>query len=133
MRVFIAVVLDDVLRSRVRDIQGTLRKERFDVKWVEPGNLHFTVKFIGELPEERIRTIQGPLERAAVDVEQRLVRNRGFSGRGEDQGGQGNGMAEQRDSHKAAGRCRAAEERRSCDPRVERASRECGRQEGRIG
>jgi 2'-5' RNA ligase len=53
-RLFFAVSLADELRGAVEGIQGRLQATRARVKWVEPQNLHFTMKFLGDTPEALI-------------------------------------------------------------------------------
>ncbi len=49
MRCFIAVDLDEKLKEKVINMQKPLNVP--DVKLVEPKNLHFTLKFLGEIDE----------------------------------------------------------------------------------
>jgi len=52
-----------------------LRLAASDVAWVVPGNLHFTLKFLGAVPEARIEAIAGALSeagRAASPFEARI-------------------------------------------------------------
>ncbi len=54
MRTFIAVELTEDVRRALRDVQARLRTGGADVKWVEEENLHLTVKFLGEVQDERL-------------------------------------------------------------------------------
>jgi RNA 2',3'-cyclic 3'-phosphodiesterase len=45
-----------------------LRSVARDVAWVAPGNLHLTVKFLGDVAEEQIDGIRGALEQAAAGL-----------------------------------------------------------------
>ena len=45
-----------------------LRPVARDVAWVAPGNLHLTVKFLGDVAEDRIGPITGALEQAAAGL-----------------------------------------------------------------
>jgi RNA 2',3'-cyclic 3'-phosphodiesterase len=56
-RLFFAVLLAPELRDAVAGIQERLRATRARVKWVEPQNLHFTMKFLGETPEGLTRRL----------------------------------------------------------------------------
>jgi 2'-5' RNA ligase len=53
-RTFIAVELTSDLRRALRDVQARLQTGGADVNWVEEGNLHFTVKFLGNVEDERL-------------------------------------------------------------------------------
>lgn len=61
MRLFIAVQLPDGIREKL----GVLSKEieQDGIRPVEPKNMHITLRFIGEMPEERISEIKERLER----------------------------------------------------------------------
>jgi len=51
MRCFVAVRVPDAVRRRVAELQQALRRAEADVRWVEEGNLHLTLKFLGEIGE----------------------------------------------------------------------------------
>ena len=57
MRVFIAVDLPAGVKKAAGKIQEKLKEAGADVGWVAPEKFHFTLKFIGEMAEEKI----GPL------------------------------------------------------------------------
>jgi len=46
-RCFIAVNLPDVMKRTLEDVITELKKTGADVKWVNAGNIHFTLKFLG--------------------------------------------------------------------------------------
>jgi len=50
VRLFLAVDFDEGVRRALGKAQERLRRVGAHVKWVEPDNLHLTVKFIGEVP-----------------------------------------------------------------------------------
>lgn len=57
MRVFIAIDIDEQIRKGLSDLQDELRKKvdvrKGDVKWVDPTLTHLTLKFLGEIKDER--------------------------------------------------------------------------------
>ena len=73
MRAFVALELtESVLDSLVR-FQGEISSTGADVKLVEKENLHFTVKFLGEISEAEAsqacsRLVKLPLRRLSADV-----------------------------------------------------------------
>ncbi len=62
MRVFIAVEIDDGLREAAARAQEQL-KSIGGVKWVEPQNLHLTLKFLGEIEEGAVSRLANELTR----------------------------------------------------------------------
>ncbi|MFH1379856.1 MAG: RNA 2',3'-cyclic phosphodiesterase [bacterium] len=58
MRLFIGIRITDEIIQKIIDIQEKLSAPDLRVKWVEPYNLHVTLKFIGEVDE----TIRGVIE-----------------------------------------------------------------------
>ncbi|HUV41222.1 MAG TPA: RNA 2',3'-cyclic phosphodiesterase [Sedimentisphaerales bacterium] len=55
MRCFIAIDIDDKIRNALGDLQHQLENasgiKKGDVKWVEPQNIHLTLKFLGEITD----------------------------------------------------------------------------------
>lgn len=68
-RTFIAVELDDAVRSRAEELIGILRAAEADVKWVESRNLHLTLQFLGEVPEQNIAAVCKAVEQGAAQVQ----------------------------------------------------------------
>lgn len=54
VRLFFALPLAEELRDRACELQRELAAVGTRVKWVERPNLHMTLKFIGEVPTERV-------------------------------------------------------------------------------
>lgn len=54
MRTFIAVEISEEARGAVARLQEQLKEAGADVNWVEPENLHLTLKFLGEIEEARV-------------------------------------------------------------------------------
>jgi len=66
MRLFVAINLPDDVRQSMWNSAASLREQSFPVKWVGPDSLHLTVKFLGEVPEQRVNDLSEGLESAAV-------------------------------------------------------------------
>jgi len=70
MRCFIAIDLDKQTRNALGDLQKQLAAKvdvkKGDVKWVEPENIHLTLKFMGELDEAKLPEISGIAEQVAA-------------------------------------------------------------------
>ena len=62
MRVFVAIdVHENEIIDRLRQAQESLRRTGADLKLVEPQNLHFTMKFLGEIPDDAVKTVESRL------------------------------------------------------------------------
>lgn len=55
MRAFIAVEISGAARDAVARLQERMKAAGADVSWVKPENLHLTLKFLGEIGEERVQ------------------------------------------------------------------------------
>ena len=58
MRVFIAIDIDEEIRAALSDLQQQFQSKadikKGDVKWVNPDNIHLTLKFLGEIKDEQV-------------------------------------------------------------------------------
>ena len=59
MRCFVAVELDEALRLKIAELQQQIRN--YDVKLVEENNLHFTLKFLGEVTDSTLTKVKNAL------------------------------------------------------------------------
>jgi len=62
MRTFIAIDISDEIRDALRQIQSHLKYAGADVKWVEPQNIHLTLKFLGEIDEKKAEEVKSVLD-----------------------------------------------------------------------
>lgn len=69
MRCFVAVEIPEEVREGVEDLQGELRETGGDLNLVDPGQVHVTLKFLGDVEEERVPAVEEAVERAAAPVE----------------------------------------------------------------
>lgn len=63
MRLFIAVELPPDVRKKLASLQKDLQKTGADAKWVEPENIHLTVKFLGNVEPDKAGKIGSLLEK----------------------------------------------------------------------
>jgi 2'-5' RNA ligase len=61
MRCFIAIDIDEEIRSALGGLQRKLRDsvdvKKGDINWVNPDNIHLTLKFLGEIKDEKAAEI----------------------------------------------------------------------------
>lgn len=70
IRSFVAVELGDDIKKRLAEIQRQLKATApsGSVRWVQPESIHVTLKFLGDVPQERIGAIAAALEQACAPV-----------------------------------------------------------------
>ena len=79
MRLFVAIELTAGVRASLETLIGELRPKVPGVKWVRASNLHLTLKFLGETPNDKLSEVIKALE--AVRSEEAVhvdVRGTGF-------------------------------------------------------
>lgn len=65
IRCFVAIELPEALKKALESLRRRLDLPQFDVRWVEPANLHLTLRFLGEIPEEELPAVEEASSRAA--------------------------------------------------------------------
>jgi len=68
LRTFIAVTIPDSVREKIAEFQEELKQHGADVKWVRPESIHITLKFLGDVEEERIDEVARAVQRAVEGV-----------------------------------------------------------------
>jgi 2'-5' RNA ligase len=57
MRLFVAIDLDKNAKEKISGIIDRMNKSDYDVKWVDPENIHITLKFLGEVRDEQVKGV----------------------------------------------------------------------------
>ena len=78
MRLFIAADIGEVIRERIEDIKNEIRKTEADIKFVEKENLHFTLKFLGEVDEDKVIEVVNIISECVKGVKQFKVNMEGI-------------------------------------------------------
>ncbi len=65
MRLFVALELDERTRSGILEVVESLSSVHKNAKFVEPENLHFTLKFLGEVDEKDVTAVEEAIARSA--------------------------------------------------------------------
>ena len=65
MRAFIAIDLPPKTKAAVSVLQEKLKNPGADLKWVEPDNIHLTLKFLGEIDPGQLDKINAIIEMVA--------------------------------------------------------------------
>jgi len=78
VRAFIGIDIDEAVRHKLVAAQEQLQATGAQLKLVEPPNIHVTMKFLGEVPEDKIGAIVEALKRAAAGTGQFDIRVKGI-------------------------------------------------------
>jgi 2'-5' RNA ligase len=57
IRAFLAIELPDSLRPGLAQVQGELKRSHAEVRWVPVDNIHLTMKFFGNVPDDEIGSL----------------------------------------------------------------------------
>jgi 2'-5' RNA ligase len=70
LRLFIAIELPANVLAALNQVQHELQREPAlaRLRWVRPEGIHLTLKFLGEMPEERRTDIEAAVSRAVTNV-----------------------------------------------------------------
>jgi 2'-5' RNA ligase len=70
LRTFIAIELDPELRAGLERVQEVLRQQVAprSIRWVKPGAVHLTLKFLGDTPSDRVAAVKEAMVQAALQV-----------------------------------------------------------------
>jgi 2'-5' RNA ligase len=78
MRLFVALDIDDVVRSRIARFLDGVREFVLDARWARAESLHVTLKFIGEKSTEDVERIKSALDTIVADAFEMNYRGYGF-------------------------------------------------------
>jgi RNA 2',3'-cyclic 3'-phosphodiesterase len=78
MRVFVALDIDDSIRTRLEKFLDGMRGFAPEARWVRPESMHVTLKFIGEKPAETVDEIKQKLSAVRAGAFEISFRGYGF-------------------------------------------------------
>lgn len=64
MRLFVAVEASDEIKAKAQAVISRIRLVGADVKFVEPENMHFTLKFLGDVQDGRVKEVEDAISKA---------------------------------------------------------------------
>jgi 2'-5' RNA ligase len=73
-RVFLGINLPENLKEKLTDLQNKLKKTGADVRWVEPENFHFCLKFFGSQSLSKIEKIKAAIKEVLKGQNEFLIR-----------------------------------------------------------
>ncbi len=62
-RTFIAIDFPDEIIKQIEKLQSLISKKKFTGKLTDPENLHLTLKFLGETPQQKLNQVKSQLEK----------------------------------------------------------------------
>lgn len=77
IRTFVGIATNSAVRERALDLMERLRRGGTQAKWTAAENLHLTLKFLGDVPEERIPRVCGTVAEAVSTCKQFQLQFRG--------------------------------------------------------
>jgi 2'-5' RNA ligase len=69
IRTFIAIEIPDEIRNKIGELQVSLKKFGGRISWTKPGNIHLTLKFLGDTDENLIDEIASQLKESAASIQ----------------------------------------------------------------
>ena len=78
MRLFVALDIDDAIRESIMHFVEGVQPFAPDARWVKPGSMHVTLKFIGERPDDTLMAIKQALAQVAGSTTEIDFRGYGF-------------------------------------------------------
>jgi RNA 2',3'-cyclic 3'-phosphodiesterase len=78
MRIFTGIKLTDEVRAKILEQVQPFKKAGASIHWTESGNIHLTLKFIGEVDEAMAARVAGTLAAAKIAVTPFRLRFTGF-------------------------------------------------------
>jgi len=68
IRTFICIEIPDSIKSRIGELQETLRQIDAQISWTKPSNIHLTLKFLGGVSATRLERITNAVKTAAERI-----------------------------------------------------------------
>jgi 2'-5' RNA ligase len=66
VRLFVALELNEAIKTAVRRLQEKLARTCDGVKWTPPEQVHLTVKFLGDVADDQVTDVADAVRRAAA-------------------------------------------------------------------
>jgi 2'-5' RNA ligase len=66
MRLFYAIAADEEVKAAAAAAVARLRRAPADYRWVDPRDMHVTLRFLGETPQEKLPEVETRMRQAAA-------------------------------------------------------------------
>ena len=68
VRTFVCIEIPGSIKQRIDRLQEELRRIKAQVSWAKPGNIHLTLKFLGDVEASRIDRVHKAVARAVTGI-----------------------------------------------------------------
>lgn len=69
IRSFVAININEKVRNEISNLQTALKNEiKHNIRWVDPVNMHLTLKFLGEIPESSLASLYSAISHATSGI-----------------------------------------------------------------
>ena len=69
IRTFIAVEIPNDVRDRIAELQTNLAKSKERIRWTKPDNIHVTLKFLGDIEQDKTEPIADAIRNATRRIQ----------------------------------------------------------------
>lgn len=80
LRLFVAIEIGDIVKKRFRECQERLKEAGGGIKWVDVGNIHITLKFLGYVEEKHLSQAKDIIKRSVQGIKPFSLRFKGIGG-----------------------------------------------------
>lgn len=68
IRTFIAIEIPLLIREKISEFQDELKRNQASIKWIKTDNIHITLKFLGNIDENRITDIAQAIDKVTEQI-----------------------------------------------------------------
>src|SRR3972149_1543423 len=68
LRLFVAIEIVDIVKKRFRECQERLKEAGGGIKWVDVGNIHITLKFLGYVEEKDLSQVKDIINKSVQGI-----------------------------------------------------------------
>ena len=69
MRLFVGIDFSDALKNEIYNLEQKLKPLSHKGNWKHEDNFHLTLKFLGDIPEDRLEVLYEAVDKASLSVE----------------------------------------------------------------
>src|SRR3990167_9076300 len=80
LRLFVAIEIVDIVKKRFRECQERLKEAGGGIKWVDVGNIHITLKFLGYVEEKDLSQVKDIINKSVQGIKPFSLRFKGIGG-----------------------------------------------------